>query len=501
MVAAACRWLISQAPSHDEGRSPAKMNRPSEMSSTGARMAFPAADCKGEGVPLFDLPPADHVRMLHPAGRRGSATVARVQAERWNERVVRLDDLPFYAEGLRGEPDAYVSQQSFWGWRRIAKLAQLGACYVDLDYHRTQQWSDRSPDVVTTAALVELRDRGLPAPSYILATGRGLLCVWLHDLVPRQALPRWQAIQRHLADALESFGADRKALDAARVFRIAGTTNSRSSGAEVRPTYVGHLVRWDFEDLAREALPMERSELVVLGAERARRRAERRDRQAARREPGQPTRTLTGATYWETVLTDLQRLRELRWFGGLPHGQRDCWLFLACNAMSWLAPPAAMQRELYALAQEVGGWTSRECDARMSAVFSRARMAAAGQTIEWMGQRVDPRYRFRASTICEWLEIEPAEMREAGLRVLIDRSVKNERNRERWCAQDRAQEQRERRRQRGSSERALYEAEAHERAENILKLLRRVGTVREVAQVLGVPYETAKKRVQRARAR
>jgi hypothetical protein len=310
-------------------------------------------------------------------------------------------DLAAYVADQRGQADVFLSQQSLWGWRRIAQLAQLGAAYVDLDYHRTERWAGVSPEGVTGAVLEMLDDSGVPGPSYVLSTGRGLLVLWLHDLVSRRALPRWMAVQRHLASVLAPFGADMRALDAARVFRLAGTENSRAS-AIVRPTYMAaepsHLWRWAFEDLAHEVLPpelpkpvVERAEIIILPARRA-------DLRAQGNGP-RPARTLTGATYWETVLTDLQRLRQARWFGPLPTGHRDCWLFLAGCAMSWLAPPHALRRELYALAQEAGGWTEREATSRMGTLFRRAEMAARGATIEWMGRRVDARYRFRAATI------------------------------------------------------------------------------------------------------
>lgn len=451
-------------------------------------MSSAAAVFKGE-VPLLHLPPADHVRLLHPAGRKGGATIASLAWEKWTERIVPIEALPAVGKSLAGETDTFVSQQSFYGWRRITQLASLGAAYVDLDYHKSR-YEGLGPETVTAAVLTHLQDRGRPAPSYILSTGRGLLCVWLHDAIPRGALPRWQAVQRTLAEDLRPFGSDFMALDAARVFRLSGTINSKAD-REVRPTWIGHLDRWAFEDLATETLPVTRGDIVILGAERARRRAE-----GAAARVGKPTRTLTAATYWETVLSDLQSLRRHRWFGELPRGQRDSWLFLATNAMSWLAPPLAMRRECYALAQEVGGWREKECNARMSSIFRRASMSAAGATIEWQGERIDPRYRFRASTMIEWLRIEPAEMRDAGLRALITSDIRLERDRARWHDRHAAG---------GGVDRSTYldqvQAQAHKAAEDILRIHARIGSVKGVADALGISVSAAKVRLHRARQR
>jgi hypothetical protein len=378
------------------------------------------------------LTPADHARMLHPSGRRGVVTIAQ-RGETWVERACSRTELPDIASKLAGESDVYLSQQSFYGWRRIAHLAELGAVYSDIDYHATA-WAAGAPEHVAHAVLRSLQDAGVPAPSYILATGRGLVAVWLHELVPRAALPRWMAVQKRLHDILRPWGADPRALDAARVFRLAGTKHG-GVDAIVRPVWLAASIdkmwRWDFEDLAREVLPRGRAEVVVLGV----RRAER----SARGQAPAPTQRLTAASYWEAVLTDLQCLLQFRWSGRLPPGQRDTWLFVACNAMTWLAPAAALRREFHALADQVAGWDNRESDSRMASIFRRAECAARGESIEWGGQRVDPRYRIKAETIVNWLSITQPEMRGAGLRVLVDDEVSRERATARQTASRRRQ--------------------------------------------------------------
>ena len=61
------------------------------------------------------------------------------------------------------------------------------------------------------------------------------------------------------------------------------------------------------------------------------------------------------ATLWEARLTDLQLLRELRFFDSAMTDYRHRWLYLSGVALSWLASsPRAMQRELYELAREAG---------------------------------------------------------------------------------------------------------------------------------------------------
>lgn len=435
-----------------------------------------------------------HVQALHPGntrldGGRRYGTVSfgqRVKDHQrpWKEWTVDVADAAFAAQDLvrRGEAtDLYVSQNCFRGWRTLAQLSTLGALYQDLDYdHRgfKSVHAGRDPRIVAEAVLCALADEGVPAPSYILRTGRGLCLVWLHDLLPRQVLPRWQAVQKRLAEILTRFGADKMALDAARVFRVAGSINSRADplDAEVRMIWCnGEPVspyRHVFGDLADEVLLHTRAELVSLSAERAKRKAQGRD-------AGKPTRSLTVQTWAETMLSDLQRLRAHRYPEGAIHpGERDRWLFCAATAMTWLCPVAVLERELAALAHEAAGWQDGETRSRMSSALARARMAAAGTTMEWNGTQTDPRYRMKSATVIDWLGIEPGEMREAGLRMLVD----GDRSRELT-----AERQAKSRRGKGAACRAEVQAARLELGRKAIYLQMRDGlSVRELAAETGV---------------
>lgn len=384
-----------------------------------------------------------HIENLHPDNSRGGlrngvvsfAQRVRGQEKPWKEWTVPVGGGAIMeAERLLQQDnrtDLYVSQAAFWRWRSISQLTAIGACYADLDYHKVARWRGKAPGHVANAVLGHLEEAMVPHPSYILSTGRGLVCVWLSELLPRAALPRWNAVQKRLGTILEPFGADKKALDAARVFRLAGSENSSADrdrckvgmvwchGSPEVPT------RYDFGTLADEVLPVTHAELISLRAERAKRKAEGKDKT-------RPVLTLSGATYWESVLSDLQRLRAYRCAdGALPEGQRDSWLFVAGVAISWISPAEVLGREIMSLAREAAGWRDSETKSRMSAIIKRARQAADGQKLDFGGREVDCRYRMKANTIVEWLNIDPAEQRAAGLRVLVDEDRKRERSIER----------------------------------------------------------------------
>ncbi len=381
--------------------------------------------------PEILVTPEDHATALHPwvDGNTGLVTIAKRDARHWHEQRVPIKELAYAVRALAGEPASYLSQHRFRGPRRITHLWQLGALWSDLDYHKMPEWQGKDPRWVFEAALELLETARIPRPTFAVATGRGLALVWLHRAVPRGALPRWSACQRVLYQTLRPLGADRAALDAARVLRIVGSVHERSGQLVSAITPVGQT--WDFDTLADEVLPLTRAELVDLRIQRATRRAK------TPREADKPSRqAFSVASLWEGRLTDLQTLLNLRWWGELPPGQRDTWLFLAITAMSWLAEPQLLQREAWALAKQAGGWDEREASARLQAIFRRAQQAAKGEQIEWRGQSIDPRYRFRNETMIEWLGITPEEQRQ--MRVLISPEEARRRERERKQEQRRA---------------------------------------------------------------
>lgn len=383
--------------------------------------------------------PFEQLNALHSANenaenaRKGVVSFAQRNSS-WREWKVDLAEAAQQAKALIDRDamhDFYVSQQSFVNWRSISQLRTLGCAYIDIDYRVIERWKQQSPRDVLIAVLDVLAECGTPAPSYVLDTGRGLNLVWLHNAMPRAALPRWSAVQKQLAVTLKMFGADPKALDAARVFRVVGSVNSKAGQDRCKVGMIwcqgepSNPYRYDFDDLAIEVLPLKRSELVSLRAERAKRRANGIN--ATR-----PAKCLNAASWGEACLSDLQRLREHRYGpNSLPEGQRDSWLFCAAVAMAWICPPEVMTREIEVLALEAAGWADKETASRMSSVVKRALTAAAGGKISFNGHEVDPRYRMKSNTIIEWLEIAPSEMRDANLRMLIDQDRKRELNTER----------------------------------------------------------------------
>ncbi len=427
---------------------------------------------KNIGTATLKAAALEHGERLHPEGSKGRVIVAHKDGESWNQRSYEVSDLPDVIPAVVGLEDAYISQQRFHFRRTIAQLRELGALFCDLDFYKILELQGMDARGVLEDVLIALQRARIPSPSMAITSGRGLYVIWLHGQVPRAALPRWNACQRELWQVLKRFGADRGALDAAHVLRLAGTVNGKSGTIVEQIAPPGDV--WQFDDLAGEILPLDREELYDLRIQRAAREA-RKPRESRQR----PPMGFTQASLWEGRLRDLQMLRELRWFGDLPPGQRDLWMFLAGVGMSWIAIPQVLQRELWELSKEAGSWNDSESGSRLHAIMKRAHMAAKGERIEWNGLKVDPRYKFKNQTVIEWLEIEDWEMEEMSVLISSDEARRRD-----------TRAQRARRRAAGVMPREEYETRAAARiaelAPKVADLQRSGATYREIARVLKV---------------
>ena len=369
--------------------------------------------------------PREHGELLH-AGGKGTISISKKRPDRplypWDERNYPVEVAVDLLDHYRGRDDVYLSTQRFRGRRRIAQLLSLSSLHADLDYYKVPELAGAEPKRVLDDALKVLDKAKKPAPSLAIHSGRGLYILWLHSPIPRAALPRWAACQREIHEVLRPYGADGQARDAARVLRIIGTRHG-GTGAAVEALAPAGEAR-AFEELASGILPADRGELLDLRVQRALRGT----RKPQERLWGAPE-GYNAATLWEARLTDLQALRWLRWFGEPMPDFRDRWMFVAGVAMSWLAIPSVLRRELYALSREVGGWTEATAKSKLHAVFRTAHASARGEKVEWRGMKVDPRYRLKNQTIIEALEITPEEERE--LKTIISDEERRRRDRER----------------------------------------------------------------------
>ena len=378
----------------------------------------------------------DEAGCYHDVGNRGFfAVLTQKPGENKVQRSYRLEMMPTVLDLLPSDQDSWLSQAEFLRPnRRIVNLARLGLLFVDLDTYKIPALRRRSPDQLAEELLSACYYLDIPRPSLVIFSGQGLQAKWLLDgVLPRAALPRWNACQRYLVDKLAALGADRAARDASRVLRIVQTSNSKT-GQIVRVVHVteenGQPVRYGFEYLAEHLLPFSREQL-----------AEAKEAKRARLELIQGGRKTDGLRAfssrqlsWHRV-EDLRKLADIR--GGVEEGERMLHLHWRTNFLlgSGATNSAQMWHEAAALAREIDpAWGYRT--AELGTLYRKAKEMEAGEWVEWNGRKYPPLYTPRNETLINLFQITDDEQRQ--LRTIISPSIARERDAERKRAHRRA---------------------------------------------------------------
>jgi hypothetical protein len=278
------------------------------------------------------LPPHGHpytqAYRLHRGGR-GFVALCRKpggNGQPIETRCYEGPELFWHLPPTSAEGEHYISVNTFKSPRRtIANLFSLRACFVDLDFRNVTVWANADEQEVWAEIQSVLAARTIPMPTMVVASGQGLHAYWNFATgLPRDALPRWNAVQQHLGQALKALGADPNARDAARILRLAGTMNAKAG----KPATFLHLEldrHVDFEDLAKPPLlPFSQWQLQEL----------RKSRQEKAESAAAPSsaRSLRGReglqAYIDTIIADIDRLVDLRWGGRIPEGHRNMTLFV-----------------------------------------------------------------------------------------------------------------------------------------------------------------------------
>lgn len=200
-----------------------------------------------ESVPL--LKAQDHAK-FHHKDSDGWVTVAKkTNNNKFKQYHYQSEELAEEISKWIGT-DVYFSQNTFYKPQRsIHNLRNLKALYTDVDFYLLNY----EPSWVLGKLEYEYFGEIIPDPNLIIFSGRGIVLIWLLEPVPYQALSLWQAVQDYFLKQLSNLGADPQARDAARLFRIAGSVNSKS-GEEVYVTY-RHDYRYELRQIQFDFLP------------------------------------------------------------------------------------------------------------------------------------------------------------------------------------------------------------------------------------------------------
>jgi len=367
--------------------------------------------------------------------------------------------------------DTWISQAQFWTTlRRVVNVKSISTAFLDIDSYKGYEWAvGRNPEQLSDCFMSFCDDEGIPRPSITNFSGQGLQPKWLFaSALPRAALPRWNALEKHLVKKFDQYGADPHAKDAARVLRVTQTVSSKS-GKVCRTVGMtagddGKPLVYDFDELCEYILPLSRAEL-----EERRHYAATKGVKVLRKDNGFSLQTLN----WSR-LEDLRMLLKLR--GGIDEGQRMEMLFYMMNflALSGQVTLATFYREASFIAAEIDPmWTFRSAELRT--VYAKFQAAMRGEKISLNGYEFTPLYTPKTETLVDLFQVTDEEM--IHMKTLISEDVRRERHR---ISEMNA------RRAAGAIPRADYEGRADARAERARELRCQGVKVSEIAKVMGL---------------
>ena len=377
----------------------------------------------------------EEARLFHNSGREGYFSLLTAdQFGAKNQDSYRLHQMPFVLEHLDASVDTWISQAEFTKPnRRVVNLARLGLLFADLDTYNIPEQKLKSPDDLVAALLCLCDDEGVPPPSFVVYSGRGLQAKWLLDrCLPREALPRWNLAQRHLIDRLSRLGADANAKDASRVLRVVNTSNSKS-GEVCRVVHVefgndGLPQRYNFEYLTEFLLPKARGDI-----EQARKaRLSARSPQLLLLDGGKGASNLRPSSGRQLAwrrLEDLRALVQLR--GGVQEGQRMLHMLWQLNFL--LLSGATNEKQMWHEASELarhldGGWSWQKGE--LSTLYQKAKMFANGDKVKFGGREWPALYTPKSDTLINLFGITDIEQRQLLTIVSSDEAARRHRVRE-----------------------------------------------------------------------
>jgi hypothetical protein len=354
---------------------------------------------------LFE--PAEYIQL----GRPGYFTLGAKPGGRWQQHSYPVEHLPTVVNGVNPFHDSYITQAVFERPNRcIADVRDTALLFVDLDTYRSAGLVGKTPEELCSLLLLFCGQEGIPAPSIIMYSGRGLQAKWLlTSAVLRVDLHLWNQAQMALVRLLESFAADMASSDIARVLRLDKTVNTKS-GEMCRILHVtggveGCPARYDFEELRLELC----GEIQAQAPREVQRRASGCSVVAL------PHALVLKRLNW-TRLEDLRTLVKVR--GGIQEGMRELFLFWEMNFLLLADPGKA--RDIWNAAESLAREISPETfygRSDLTTLYRKAKDTLNGEVVEFQGRALPKLYTPRNCYLIDHFRITGEE--ERGLRTII----------------------------------------------------------------------------------
>ncbi|TKD65708.1 winged helix-turn-helix domain-containing protein [Pseudalkalibacillus hwajinpoensis] len=418
------------------------------------------------------LKKAQHHTWFHHKDSTGYITLARKEKNRFVQYHYKPSELADNLSKWLGE-DIYFSQNTFYKpSRQIESIRELRSLYVDTDCYLL----NLDPQWLLGKLQLEFFDQLIPEPNIIIFSGQGLVLIWLIDPVPYKALPLWQAVQQYLLNQLKEFGGDAKASDAARIFRIDGSVNSKN-GEEVHVEY-RHDYRYTLRTLQEEYLPVLETQKTPI----------------KRGRPKKVQQLFNTYSLHHARLLDLVKLVELRNYDVTGYRELICFLYRYWQCCYLADPAEAIHQTLFFNSQFKEPLPEKEV-LRATKSAQKAWDAKSSEEANRLAKEKGypgAGYNLKNSTIIEWLDITEEE--QSHLKTLIGSLEKRKRN---------TIAKREKRREEGVRTREEYIGEQKEKTLDKLFLLNKAlnrypdATQKELAEKMGVSVRHIKRLLKR----
>lgn len=396
-----------------------------------------------------------HIEQHHFDADGWIAIARKLPSGEFEQRHFRKEEISEKLSEWIGE-DVYFSQNTFYKpSRRIEHIRQLRALFADVDCYLLNY----SPEWVIGKMELELFGQSVPNPNFIIHSGRGFVPIWLIEPLPVLALPLWQAVERYLAEQFKKLGGDTKATDAARVFRIDGTINSKN-GAEVTVHY-RHDYRYTLREIQEEYLP-QLPPSKKTGTTKGR--------------PRKTANIYNTYTLHYSRLQDLAQLVKLRNYAVRGYRETICFLYRYWSCCFLEDDQEALRQTLELNAEFSEPLPEREVirATRSAEKAWYARSNAEANRIAQERGYPGAGYNISNETLIRWLDIADDEQKE--LKTIIGRKEKQRRDTEAT---------REQRRASGVRTREQYEAQAANRRVEAQKLRLEGMSFRKIGDALG----------------
>lgn len=346
-----------------------------------------------------------------------------------------VERLPYVVESIYGARcDSYITQAVFSSHRErsVATIKTLGSNWGDLDTYHNPDLKGLDAEAQAARLRAFCLDTGVPPPSTILFSGRGLQPKWLlTSALGRERIPEWRRMAEGLHKRLVPFSCDPSATkNPASFLRMEQTINTKT-GVLARVVHVegGDLlnpVRYDFDQLAKAVVPpsvsMDELQDCDLGEARP----------AARLHRDQLLKFTFVDLAWARY-DDLLKLATAR--AGRLVGYRELYQFWAMAFIGrtyFLRDEGQFWRHAEQLAARFGYFDEFRPSA-LGTLFRKVSAHVAGERTTFNGKEYPTIYTPKTSTLLDIFQPSPEEQRY--LSAIISPEEKDRRRAEkRWAA-------------------------------------------------------------------